>query len=411
MKLFSFILLIVLFSCSLDEESTENANAENIPFQSDLINKSDSLQTALSNSEKKSGSFFIGGQVDNASGISIKLELPTPNGIQVVSETIIKEDGTFELKGDLYHSINMYNLQLENNNELVLALPLVSDDSISINTSLSKFIQEPKINGASWTKQANEIISKNYGYKKKFNEILNDKNRNESQKEPSLYYLNDLIDKNNIKSIKKNIKSPYNLILFPSLAPMTSFEKWDFSNLDIMKKVMAEMLKQFPNSQLVKMFNKQVVMIESAYKDEMVMKSGGVSAPDFVALKPDGQQLRLSSLKGKYVLLDFWASWCAPCRKENPNVVRLYKKYKSKGFTVFSFSLDDRKDAWLKAIKEDGLIWKNHGTDFKAWKTPLASIYRFNSIPHTVLIDKNGKIIAKNLRGEKLEEKLIELFD
>jgi len=115
-------------------------------------------------------------------------------------------------------------------------------------------------------------------------------------------------------------------------------------------------------------------------------------------------------LKGKYVLIDFWASWCGPCRRENPNVVRLYKEYKDKGFTIFSVSLDQDGAAWKEAILADGLVWPYHVSDLLAWNTPLTQTYAFNSIPHTVLIDREGKIIARNLRGESLEQKLKEIL-
>ena len=133
-------------------------------------------------------------------------------------------------------------------------------------------------------------------------------------------------------------------------------------------------------------------------------------APDIVLVSPNGKTVKLSKLKGKMVLIDFWASWCGPCRKENPNVVRLYNQYKAKGFTVFSVSLDQDAEAWKKAIASDGLIWPNHVSDLLGWQTPLVQLYGFEGIPHTVLIDKEGKIIGTGLRGESLEQKLKEQF-
>jgi thiol-disulfide isomerase/thioredoxin len=110
-------------------------------------------------------------------------------------------------------------------------------------------------------------------------------------------------------------------------------------------------------------------------------------------------------MKGKVVLLDFWASWCGPCRKENPNVVRVYNQYKDKGFTVFSVSLDreNGKDAWVQAIKQDGLIWDNHVSDLKFWKSEAGATYGIQSIPQTFLLDREGKIVAVNPRNN-LEE-------
>lgn len=136
----------------------------------------------------------------------------------------------------------------------------------------------------------------------------------------------------------------------------------------------------------------------------------GGTAPDFELKSPKGETLKLSSLKGKVVLLDFWASWCRPCRMENPNVVRLYDKYSSKGFEVFSVSLDKDMAKWVAAIQQDNLKWKSHGSNLMYWQEPVAKLYEVSSIPQTFLLDKEGKIIGKNLRGEALEQKLKDLF-
>jgi len=136
----------------------------------------------------------------------------------------------------------------------------------------------------------------------------------------------------------------------------------------------------------------------------------GSKATEIALPNPEGKIMRLSDLNGKVVLLDFWASWCGPCRAENPNVVNLYNKYSTKGFAIFSVSLDVEVQAWKRAIKSDGLIWPNHVSDFKQWETPLVKQYQFNSIPYTVLIDKSGNISAVNLRGEELENKIISLL-
>ncbi len=133
-------------------------------------------------------------------------------------------------------------------------------------------------------------------------------------------------------------------------------------------------------------------------------------APEIAQTDTSGVIRKLSDLKGKYVLLDFWASWCGPCRRENPNVVNLYKKYHERGFEVFSVSLDRDKAPWIKAIHDDGLLWSNHVSDLQYWSNAAARAYGVQSIPRTLLIDKQGVILAQNLRGEELVAKIKELM-
>lgn len=135
----------------------------------------------------------------------------------------------------------------------------------------------------------------------------------------------------------------------------------------------------------------------------------GYPALNFSQADPDGKMISLTDLKGKYVLLDFWASWCGPCRHENPNVVAAFNKYKDKGFTVFGVSLDQNKDKWLGAIKADNLTW-SHVSDLKGWGNEVAKMYGISSIPQNLLLDKDGKIVAKNLRGPDLDAKLAEII-
>lgn len=135
----------------------------------------------------------------------------------------------------------------------------------------------------------------------------------------------------------------------------------------------------------------------------------GQIAPEIDLPTPEGKNVKLSSFRGKYVLVDFWASWCGPCRKENPNVVKLYNKYKGEKFEILGVSLDKKKEDWIKAIQKDQLTWV-HVSDLKFWYSQAAEDYEVESIPATFLIDPNGVIIAKNLRGASLEKQIGKLL-
>lgn len=151
--------------------------------------------------------------------------------------------------------------------------------------------------------------------------------------------------------------------------------------------------------------------LQSAAEEKKKLESGliGKPAPELELPDVNGKMVKLSSFKGKYVLVDFWASWCGPCRNENPNVVAAYQKFKNKNFTIVGVSLDKNKDEWLQAIQEDGLTW-THISDLAYWKSIAVPLYDFDGIPYNVLIDPNGIIIADGLRGNALQEKLTELL-
>ncbi|MCK9326217.1 MAG: TlpA family protein disulfide reductase, partial [Bacteroidales bacterium] len=184
------------------------------------------------------------------------------------------------------------------------------------------------------------------------------------------------------------------------------------NDFDLYERVDKELTARFPTSLLVKNLHEFVEtikpQIEAARKiEEMV--GNGKPAPEISLPNPEGQEVTLSSFRGKYVLLDFWAGWCAPCRRENPNIVKAYNQFKNKGFEIYGVSLDRDRQEWLDAIKTDKLTWI-HVSDLQFWNSPAAKQYGVQSIPANFLIDPNGIIIDRNLRGGALEARLQEIF-
>lgn len=231
-----------------------------------------------------------------------------------------------------------------------------------------------------------------------------------------------------VADIQKMVQSAPNALTSALLAFQTLVTP-DSSSIPYLKEIKAKLDKEMPNSNYAVQFGQGIAQLER----ELLGTDGGIKvgslAPDIELPDPTGKIRKLSDLKGKVVLLDFWASWCGPCRRENPNVVKIYNKYKDKGFTVFSVSLDglnlqsrsrmspeglesalkSSKDAWKDAIKQDALPWENHVSDLQQWDSAPAQVYGVQSIPQTFLLDKEGKIIALNPRTT-LEQELEKIF-
>ena len=198
---------------------------------------------------------------------------------------------------------------------------------------------------------------------------------------------------------KKTILSQSDDFLSLLLISQLAEHSGNYAQADSLFNTLSANIRQMPTATVIK----KKIDAEKKF-------SVGAVAPDFSLPDTTSKPVQLSSLRGKYVLLDFWASWCGPCRDENPTVVKAYNKYKSKGFTVLGVSLDRDRKNWLQAIKDDHLTW-THISDLKFWNSEAARLYNITSIPHNFLLSPEGKIIAKNLRGQELLDKLGELLD
>jgi peroxiredoxin len=173
------------------------------------------------------------------------------------------------------------------------------------------------------------------------------------------------------------------------------------SELETLQEIGTRFAQARPNHPQVKPFLENLKRLKGTAE--------GSEAPEIALNTPAGDVLKLSSLRGKYVLIDFWASWCGPCRRENPNVIKTYARFKEKGFEIYGVSLDKDRQAWLKAIEADQLTWK-HVSDLQYWNSVAAQAYQVSSIPMTFLLDPQGKIVAKGLRGDSLNQYLENLF-
>lgn len=387
MRFFTAIfLLLVLAACG--EESTNKDNT-----QEELVDN-----------------FTISGKIEGGANQSLYLEALSQQAKINVAEARTDSEGNFEMIGNI-PGFGLYQLRLGETPDQIIPLTLIPEDKITIKAQAETFTIKPEISGSKW---ANTMTR----YMKLFSKFHTEQELLMSKKDSipndvlteAFIKLKQPVDSFAISEMKKDPANPFNIILQNSATPAMGFNSWDPANLDILKAVAEAYEKEFPDSPIATSMSNQVYMIEVAYQEHTANTSGTRAAPEIALPDPEGNERKLSDLRGNYVLIDFWASWCMPCRQESPNVVRLYRKYKNKGFTVFSVSLDDNVDAWKAAIEKDGLEWPNHVSDLKKWESPLPQLYGFNGIPHTVLINPEGNIIGVGLRGAELEQKLNELF-
>jgi peroxiredoxin len=348
---------------------------------------------------KRNGSFELKGTVTNSNGETIYLEkLVNPQPV-IVDSALIDDKGNFEFK-NYTPNIGFYRVKLNQQNFAMLVLD--STDKVKVTANLKDLGNTYKVEGSPETVlfvEYNEISKKNRLQIDSLNQAFQDLMRSGGK-----------MDSLRMDSLSKVFEGPYNRIMdafnvimaekimknsdkYASIMAIQGMEPDKYA--DVYKKLDENLTKKFPGDKNVKMFHEVV--------GKMLATTSGQEAPEINLPTPDGKELALSSLRGKIVLVDFWASWCGPCRKEMPNVVRAYAKFKDKGFEIYGVSLDQDKTRWLEAIEKDGITWPQV-SDLKYWECEAAKLYAVEGIPYTVLLDKEGKIIAKNLRGADLEK-------
>ena len=373
-------------------------NISKIPFKGLVLVAGLTMGFFSCSSKPEHGS--IKGNLTNFKGTYVFLDEISITTAQPKDSSKVDAQGNFNLKFDVKEP-SFYRIRLAENNYLLL---IVNDkEQLEFSADALNLGRTAKVKGSvesgklfdathQLQRNAERLDSLNGVFQREQNNpsldsikmvlqtVYNTMINNEAA------YIKDFIDKNST-----------------SLACLAIIDKLSpDEHLDYYKKLDKGLSKELPNNSYTKMFHDKVV--------EMSRLSLGSEAPEISLNTPDGKNIKLSSLKGKVVLIDFWASWCRPCRAENPNVVRMYNTYKDKGFEIYSVSLDKDKEPWVKAISDDHLVWPSHVSDLGYWQSSVVKQYNISGIPFTCLLDKDGKIVAKGLRGEELELKVKELL-
>jgi peroxiredoxin len=389
------IALVVLFIAT--------AQTKPKPAAKPAAAKASASTKKSSNSEKKGkkgpdtkASFVINGKLEGYANYQIRLYKYQYNNSSFIDSVFTNDTGGFTFNKTLPENSIVY-VQYSS----TTAVPLIVE-----NGSVFDMIIYTKLNGLNYdlTGVKSEKSLNIYNFLKRFSKLNGEMSSFETQianeQDPMKSYTLQMYAGMKQQELQSTIDS---MILHKS-ALEGYFVLFNFTEEQQPAQMKAIYSKMEPNETNSAYYKDLKKLYESTKGVEI-----GEMAPDIDLPQPNGTNLKLSSLRGKVVLIDFWASWCGPCRAEFPNVKKVYSKYKDQGFEIYGVSLDKDKSAWVNSISSLGLDWK-HVSDLKYWSCAPAKVYKVSGIPATVLIDKTGKVIAKNLRGEELEKKLAELF-
>ncbi|MCK7558955.1 AhpC/TSA family protein [Chitinophaga sedimenti] len=370
------------------------------------------IMVAGCNQQEEKGEFRIDVKLDHAPLHSVVLEEIALDGPKIVDSTKITDPaGKFTLKG-LVNSRGLYRIQFEDGKFLLLALDA---GDMAIDGDYNQ-LEKVAIKGSDGTVEIRDLLNH---YNEKAISLTSLRMRLDSLQalkgtDSLVGVVNEQFEKG-VMEMKKNVddvvngtKNPATAIFALSLVPAETAEERAAYQAQL-----ASVRKRFPENAFV-LAVAQRVDEDMKAKPRQPAADGpaamiGQTAPDFTLPDVNGKMVSLSAMRGKYVLVDFWASWCGPCRQENPNVVAAFNTYKAKNFTILGVSLDEDKGKWQQAIANDKLAWA-HVSDLRQWESAVVPLYNITGIPTNILLDPSGKIIAANLRGPQLEAKLAEVL-
>ena len=332
----------------------------------------------------------------------------------------IGADNHFLFEGKITES-DFFNLYFNKMNPILLFID--TTDNITLETDTVNFAGNYKVSGSATSEQIKQLQQKLGDAFSKIQKLYNEKIVNaDSTHIDSLRTVftnesNAIVENHRQEVFNFIKKNPSSFACLPAI-----YQSFDSRNpvfnymidAPYYNLIDSVMMAKYHNSKHVKEFHSQIIEFKQQLLARQQMFNNniqqGMKAPDFEVPSPEGNLIKLSSFSGSYVLLDFWASWCAPCRKENPAVLQAFNKFQKKGFKLFQVSLDKDKNEWTQAIKKDGLWQWKHGSDLQYWNSPVAKLYGIQSIPSNFLIDPKGNIIAKNLYGQQLIDALEQIY-